>query len=465
MQILNHRLEKVWPFSFLIACVLPLTSLSSHEEEIVVELKTQRKLHLTAVAPFIGESGFSQQHLNNLTQILSFDCNHSGHLKVLRNNLTELDQIVNDYHKEKKIDYTQLKKMGIEYLILPHLQRVSEKINLQLDVIAIKGKKVHHFRPITLIGSLNKDRQAIHLLSDALTLALFQQQGIATTRILYSRRVKPAANSEGWYTEIWESGYDGGNQRCIIKDPHLSLTPIYIPPQGGRATQSFIYTSYATGVPKLLFGTLSSGQGPRVSFLQGNQFTPAISRQGDAIAFISDALGSPDLYIQPLSLSSLTPQTPKRLFGRRGATQASPTFSPDGSSLAFVSDLSGSPQIYYFDLKNPKRITPLTKANRESTNPAWSPDGKYLAYSGRNEGQFRQLWLLDLATGVERGLTFDPQHKENPSWSPNSRFLVYNQITETGTDLRLIDVEFPDRITLLSTATAEEKLFPCWEPR
>ena len=58
--------------------------------------------------------------------------------------------------------------------------------------------------------------------------------------------------------------------------------------------------------------------------------------------------------------------------------------------------------------------------------PRLSPDGKRLAYVARNsEGNSLDIWLMDLAGGVQRRFTFGPGNSISPVWSPDGSRIAY----------------------------------------
>lgn len=63
-------------------------------------------------------------------------------------------------------------------------------------------------------------------------------------------------------------------------------------------------------------------------------------------------------------------------------------------------------------------------------NLTLSPDGKYLALqrSGAGTGD---IWLIDIASGIESRLTLGPYNAGDPAWSPDGRSIVFHA-TEQG---------------------------------
>ena len=52
-----------------------------------------------------------------------------------------------------------------------------------------------------------------------------------------------------------------------------------------------------------------------------------------------------------------------------------PALSPQGDAIAFVSDRSGAFEIYVRSLGGGSAETPLTSDGGQNVQPAWSPDG------------------------------------------------------------------------------------------
>ena len=240
---------------------------------------------------------------------------------------------------------------------------------------------------------------------------------------------------------------------------------MFIPLSKQFANDRFLYVSYKSGQPKIFIASLADGVGKRIIDLKGNQLLPAISPQRDKIAFICDAAGRTDLFLQQFHPESGEAGKPMQLYSFPHATQASPTFSPDGSKLAFVSDKDGTPRIYLIPATfTTKRPTPhlITKQNRENSCPAWSPDGKKLAYSAKTKG-VRQIWIYDFETAQEWQLTDGGGNKENPSWALDSKHLVFNSTDGSSSELYLVNLNQPEVIKISQGPGI--KHYPSWGTR
>jgi len=364
-------------------------------------------------------SSISQEYLSQLKKVMRFDLEHLDRIFLLKDNPIEAQAAF--------------------YEVRPKISK-----DLMLFEFYANGKKFE-FPPFTLTQDLNLDRRNIHQVLDSFYLKLFHKKSILTTKLIYS--VRREISTDYWASDIYVSDYDGKNPEAKIRDRHYHLCPCFLPNE-----DNFLYVSYKTGWAKIYS---NESELPYIT-LAGNQILPSISKDGKKIAFISDAAGRPDLFLQ------IENQKPIQLFSYPRATQASPVFDPKAKRIAFVSDKDGPPRIYVLDI--PKKFgkrpiaTLITKKNRENTCPNWSCDGTKIAYSAKTEG-IRQIWIYDFETKEEWQLTFGGKNKENPSWAIDNCHLVYN--TEDDSELFLINIENKKETKI--TRGQGEKRFASWQ--
>ncbi|HSW86066.1 MAG TPA: Tol-Pal system protein TolB [Rhabdochlamydiaceae bacterium] len=451
-------------FVLTISCLITMASFcfsldESFQSEIRVQLPTTRALSPIYTSKFAAEDSLlNGDYLDQLYDIFQFDFNHNG-TTVIAPACAEKDMVLKNKNLKAAFNPTAWKDFGIKHVLKGSVTGKT----LSIMVFSTETGSLKHFNDIHLSGKLNEDRRHIHTLSDSVHKALFDKEGIASTQILYSAQAKPSRseNNENWVSEIWECDWDGANARQITKENSYCVTPVCIPSRHDR----FLYVSYKQGQPKIFIASNEEGKGERFIDLRGNQLLPAISPRRDKIAFICDAAGRSDLFVQSLNFDRTNGTKPVQLYSFPRSTQASPTFSPDGSKIAFVSDKDGSPRIYTIHAKQgSKREDPvlITKQNSESSCPSWSPDGTKLAYSAKTKG-IRQIWIYDFESQEETQLTYGPGNKENPCWAQNSLHLVFNSTDTSSSELYVVNINQPDAIKI--TRGSGKKHYPAWSAR
>lgn len=430
------------------------------ESEIRVHLHTQETLSPLYLGRVQAEgAGLAEAYLQKVSELLYFDLNHNGFTRAISPS-NEYEKTLSAPAVDTAFDYYFWKKAGVSYVVKPSIS------NKQLGcfVYSVATKKLKQFKDIILTGELNSDRRLIHRLADSIQKELFGVMGVANTRILYSQQ-QEANSTNQWQAEIWECDWDGANMRQATFDGSYAITPVMLPPHPYYGKDRFIYVSYKVGQPKIYQGSLKERTGKRILDLKGNQILPAISPKRDKIAFICDASGRADLFVQKISSEGQLIDKPVQIFSFPNATQASPTFSPDGSKIAFVSDKDGTPRIYLISSTisiRRQEPTMLTKQNRENICPSWSPDGTKLVYSAKTK-ETRQIWIYDFATNEERQLTYGPGNKENPCWAPDSLHLVFNSTDPNSSELYIVNLNQPEAVKI--SRGPGKKHYPTWGTR
>ena len=449
----------------LFAIFFTLCSFAIHgEEDIVVHLSRQTPL----VSVYLGKvveqtSSYDSNYLQSLQDILFFDLSSSGQISaksaVLENDATLAKA---SFKEAFAAAIWPLEKY--KYVLLPKIS----KNMFSLMLYSVEYNTIKHYKNIEISGDLASDRTKIHKLSDAIYKALFNKNGISSTKILYTlQTVDLKSKSNNFISEIWECDFDGKNSRKLTSGSDYCITPVYFPSRLGSSPSKFLYVTYEKGPSKIFISPLSEQNAEPFIKLRGNQLLPSISRDRSKIAFICDVSGRADLFVQPIHPERGLLGKPIQVYSFPSSVQASPTFSPNGKQIAFVSDKEGTPRIYLVEAphhlkgRNLPEATLLSKKNRENTCPSWSPDGRKLAYSAKTDG-VRQIWIYDFETKEERQLTSGKSHKENPCWAPNSLHIVFNTADSHSSELHLVNLNQPKTIKI--TSGPGKKHYPAWQP-
>ena len=109
-----------------------------------------------------------------------------------------------------------------------------------------------------------------------------------------------------------------------------------------------------------------------------------------------------------------------------------PVWAPEADRVAYVSDADGSPDIYMVELAT-GQATRLTFSQERETIGDWSPDGQWLVFT--EEG--RDGLLLRNPTGVNR-IELTDGTDSHPVWSPKGDRIAFVRETERGQDIYVL---------------------------
>lgn len=138
-----------------------------------------------------------------------------------------------------------------------------------------------------------------------------------------------------------------------------------------------------------------------------------------------------DLHHQPAGTTSSS--------GRRGTRERwttslrarAPDVSPDGRHVVFATNHAGTRTLRIADIRpegglsNMRRLVPSATAEQAFT-PRFSPDGRRVAYSAWTRGGYRDIRVVDVATGTFFELSHDRASDVQPAWTPDGRHVVFS---------------------------------------
>jgi TolB protein len=281
-------------------------------------------------------------------------------------------------------------------------------------------------------------RAQIHAFADDIAKALTQLPGIAQTKIAF--KVEPGARR----SEVYLADFDGHNPVAVTTDQSLVSAPCW----AGRG--SLVYASYKLGNPNIFSHGLATGARKAVARYPGDNYSPAVSPDGQQVAMILNKGGSPDLYVCNLDGSGL-----KQLTKTREA-ESSPCWSPDNQTICFVSREGGAAALFAISASGGGKRRPLAISGAPNpSEPDWSPDGKWLAFTTLTRAGFT------ICIGSPQGGSAIPVVAgEDPSWAPNSRALMYCSGPDHAKKLSLLDV--PTKQVKTLARILESNSSPSW---
>lgn len=219
--------------------------------------------------------------------------------------------------------------------------------------------------------------------------------------------------SQGGFTGIWMI-VPGSSEPVRLTQGEWNDRDPAISPQGDRLA----FSSDRNGHWDLFLLDLKQGSLRQLTDTPGYDGHPTWSPDGVWVAFESYEEGDLDIWILPVSLD----QAPIRLTNHP-ARDSDPDWDPQGRRIAFVSDRDGSPDIFIAALDQPDdRFFNLTRSSKEvERDPAFSPDGSHILYSSDSFG-VPQVLIRALEPEISPAAARGNGH--NAVWSPDGRLIL-----------------------------------------
>ena len=214
-----------------------------------------------------------------------------------------------------------------------------------------------------------------------------------------------------------------------------------------------------------------------------NERSATYSPDGKTIAFISDRdEKTSDLYLMNADGSDVKRITTNKLYCE------SPVWTKDGKNILFTLEVKDVIKEAKKDnkdrkSKNTKKNKKTTKEKKEDTSfngelfmvnvngnnqrrltyrsgfdsgASISPNGKKIAFYGKSEAGFTDIYIMTMNGTEIQNLTNDQAEDYSPSWSPDGNWISFTSGNSTNYDIWKINVDTKERIRLTSNPKRDE---------
>jgi Tol biopolymer transport system component len=166
--------------------------------------------------------------------------------------------------------------------------------------------------------------------------------------------------------------------------------------------------------------------------------SPAITPQGDKIAFITNKRG----YFDVIVINALNGQKLKTVvrgeddpdFEELNILNPNLTWSPDGQRIALSTKTKGVDELAIIDYRT-RKTEKIRIPNLDAIGSVnWSPDGEKIAFDG-NIGPYQDIFVYELQTGTLTNLTGDFFTDAEPYWDNDSQHLFFTSARSDQVEL------------------------------
>lgn len=424
----------------LVALWLTLFALSARAELAIEVTHGVSEPTPIAVVPF-GWNG-SRALPEDIADIVGKDLYRSGFFKPLARKA-----MLSFPTREDQVFFRDWRVTGSDYLLFGNIEPgAGNKVTIQFALYdVLKEKRVIGQRVESDFAHL---RDAGHYISDQVFHALTGLKGAFSTRIVYVT-AEHLANQKSRY-RLQLADWDGARPHTILQSKEPIMSPAW-----SRDGRKIAYVSFESGHPAIYVQHLATGRRERIQSFPGLNGAPAWSPDGNKLALVLSKDGNPEIYVLNLQTHQL--QRITHQFG----IDTEPTWSPDGQSLLFTSDRGGQPQIYRLNLVS-RKLERLTFEGNYNARGRLTHDGRFLVMVHRESGDRNfSIAVQDLKTG-RLDVLADTGLEESPSISPNGSIVIY--ATQVGNRGILAAVSLDGQVRFKMPSQEGDVREPAWSP-
>ena len=396
-----------------------------------------------AVPDFIAENGGADKLAHDLARAVADDLTGTGLFREIG-----ADAYISKVTSfDAAIAYSDWQAINAQALITGSVSASGDRV-----VVKFRLYDVFSGQPLgeglQFAGSAKSWRRMAHKVADAAYGRITGEGGYFDSRVVY---VAESGPKDARQKRLAVMDYDGANVAYLTDSASIVLAPRFSP-TGDR----ILYTSYATGFPRIYLMDTATLATKVLDEQPGTMtFAPRFAPDGRTVVFSLEKDGNADIYTLDTESGAIKQLT------NAPSIETAPSFSPDGSQIVFESDRSGTQQIYVMPAGGGEAVR-LSNGKGKYGTPVWSPRGDMIAFTKINEGRFH-IGVVRTDGSEERLLTASFLD-EGPTWAPNGRVIMFTRETEGASgSASLYSVDISGR-NLHQVTTEGAASDPAWSP-
>lgn len=357
-----------------------------------------------------------------------------------------LERAPRDGFEPGSFDFEPWKSVGAEGVLKGSVSSTAAGTRIQFRFYEVGSQKLALQRDY-IASNASQIRWYAHLFADELYKFMTGEKGIFASKISFIR------NHRG-RQEVWIMDIDGQGMQRLTNNGSINALPAWSP-NGSHIA----YTSWKERNPDIFLYNIRTGKSRKVSQFKGLNTGATWSPDSQRIAF-SASRGTTNMDIYTLGVNGGGPQQLTK--AKWGVRNLSPSWSPDGKQITFVSTRFATPQIFVMnaDGSGARRLTMQGNYNQA---PKWSPRGDWILFTGRDERNVFDLFLISPKDGQVKRLTQNQGSNIEATWSPNGRNIIFVS-TRNGVP-KLFIMTHEGKYQRQLTFSPGQFLTPSWSPR
>ncbi|MCH8274822.1 MAG: PD40 domain-containing protein [Armatimonadetes bacterium] len=259
--------------------------------------------------------------------------------------------------------------------------------------------------------------------------------------IAFTRRSRDRASHAG----IYIMSPDGSNVRSLTSSEGFDGPPKWLPD-----SERIVFFRQGPGEWKHYVVDITNGSVSPVPDWMAGAWSP----DGTRVAFVVPTTDHPDEHDMDLWVCDADGSNQQRLT-RFETAILRPSWSPDGETVLFVAEIGSGSQVLTVHAATGKIETLLEESETYYESPAWSPTGKRIAVVRSPRGAdystpdyFRQIWVMDVATGNFSRVTNARRSHYRPLWMADGKELVYQGNFGNNSSLYIANIEGSEEFRL-----------------